>query len=615
MSPFNTYPVGVNWWLGSSGPETWTRFDLAEVERDFARCRAEGYNTLRVMLRWEDFQHSDPVDVWFDETTVARLDAVIACARRHDLRIVLTLFVAWMCGVFYKPRFLASSQAMLDDPEMLRLQRQYVEYFGRRYAHEPGILAWNLANENYMAGGETRGEVWQWMTLLADGLRKAGVTQPITTGINLLGYSPANGKQYGGDWSWYVRDSSDVGDYNVTHPYMNRAWNSHLTNGALSPRSTMWPAFLARSYEGIGGKPVMLEEFGTLGDMVMDDELTAPHFVRRVLFSGFANGNIGSLYWSCVDYERNQVSFDVCQFESGTGVWDRSGQPKPFAAALREFATFAATTWTPTLMPLRRRAAIVVTRQERVGDRAVFHEAFLLAKAAGFDPDIIAPDQDFSPYALLLWPGHGDGCRTKDWMRLQAWVAGGGILYLSHGGAYLQDVRQLFGLRIADRVEVPATAQTLVVDGVSSTFSLPDSPAADLLLQAAGAKVHAADANGPVLSEHTVGAGRAWFCRYPIEHCSRRQDPLPAAAVALYRRLANAAGLAASEAETPQGVEAVGMADGTRRLLILVNHNRAAAEVRIPAVGWKMLVSHDATDLGGGRYRLGDVLVVSRDLP
>ncbi len=615
MSPFSTYPVGVNWWLGSSGPETWSRFDLDEVDRDFARCRAAGFNTLRVMLRWEDFQKSDPVDVWMDEDVVARLDAVIACARKHELRIVLTLFVAWMCGVYYKPRILADSQAMLDDPEMLRIQRAYVEFFGKRYAREPGILAWNLANENYMAGGKTRGEVWNWMTLLADGLRKAGVTQPVTTGVNLLGFTPANGKHYGGDWSWYVRDASDAGDYNVTHPYMNRAWNSHLTNGALAQRTTLWPAFMARAYEGIGRKPVMLEEFGTLGDMVMDDELTAPQFVRRVLFSGFANGNIGSLYWSCIDYARDQVSFDLVQFESGTGVWQRDGRPKAFAKSLSEFAAFAKATWTPTLVPERRRAAIVVSPQERDGERAVFHESFLLAKAAGIDPDIIAPDQDFSPYALLIWPGHGEGCRTKDWMRLQAWVKAGGTLYLSHGGAYLADFRELFGLRIVDRVETPTGPQRLTIDGATSEFLIPDAKAADLLLNTGGATVHAADHNGPVLSEHLVGTGRAWFSRYPIEHGCRRLDPLPEAAVALYRRLRDAAGIAPLAVETPPGVEAVAMRDGARRLIIVVNHNRAQAQVRVGVAGWRAVLSHGATDLGDGRYQVADVLLLERQEP
>ncbi len=50
------FRLGINYWPVSSAMYWWRRCDAAEVAQDFARIRAAGFDTVRLFLRWEDFQ-------------------------------------------------------------------------------------------------------------------------------------------------------------------------------------------------------------------------------------------------------------------------------------------------------------------------------------------------------------------------------------------------------------------------------------------------------------------------------------------------------------------------------------------------------------------------------
>ena len=85
------FRLGVNYWPSRSAMSWWRRFDEAEVERDFARIHAVGFDSVRVFLLWEDFQPS-PDRVC--EHALRRLVAVADAAQRAGLALVPTLFTA-----------------------------------------------------------------------------------------------------------------------------------------------------------------------------------------------------------------------------------------------------------------------------------------------------------------------------------------------------------------------------------------------------------------------------------------------------------------------------------------------------------------------------------------
>jgi len=47
--------LGVNYWPAAKAMYWWQNFDRAEVEQDFRRLAAAGFQVVRIFLIWEDF--------------------------------------------------------------------------------------------------------------------------------------------------------------------------------------------------------------------------------------------------------------------------------------------------------------------------------------------------------------------------------------------------------------------------------------------------------------------------------------------------------------------------------------------------------------------------------
>ncbi|HAF16734.1 MAG TPA: hypothetical protein DCG84_00140, partial [Peptococcaceae bacterium] len=68
------FPLGVNYWPAAKAMYWWQNFDAAEVEQDFRRLAAAGFQVVRIFLIWEDFQ---PVP---DKVSSRSLDCLVAVA-------------------------------------------------------------------------------------------------------------------------------------------------------------------------------------------------------------------------------------------------------------------------------------------------------------------------------------------------------------------------------------------------------------------------------------------------------------------------------------------------------------------------------------------------------
>ncbi len=78
----------------------WKRFDVEEVQRDFARIRAAGFDSVRVFLLWEDFQ---PAPDRIAKEALTRLATVADAAMNNNLYLMPTLFTGHMSGVIWTP--------------------------------------------------------------------------------------------------------------------------------------------------------------------------------------------------------------------------------------------------------------------------------------------------------------------------------------------------------------------------------------------------------------------------------------------------------------------------------------------------------------------------------
>ena len=50
------FVLGVNYWASQTAMDMWSKWDAADIEKDFAALAAQGVEVLRVFPRWDDFQ-------------------------------------------------------------------------------------------------------------------------------------------------------------------------------------------------------------------------------------------------------------------------------------------------------------------------------------------------------------------------------------------------------------------------------------------------------------------------------------------------------------------------------------------------------------------------------
>jgi endo-1,4-beta-mannosidase len=109
-------------------------------------------------------------------------------AHKHHIYLHPTLFVGGEVGEAYWDVPWRLGRNPQADPEMLRLETNHAQEFGRRYAHETAILAWDLTDEPpfWIAADTSDAMAVNWTRLIAGGLRKFDKMHPIVVGVSTL---------------------------------------------------------------------------------------------------------------------------------------------------------------------------------------------------------------------------------------------------------------------------------------------------------------------------------------------------------------------------------------------------------------------------------------------
>lgn len=201
------------------------------------------------------------------EQGLRALDRVIACAAEHAVRLILVLTNNWSdfggAPAVLKqvaPGERLSKNAFWSDPRAIAAQLAYQRALatrvnaltGVRYADEPAIMAWELANEARCERAHPR-TLARWAQRMAQGLRDAGVQQLIAWGG-------------GGELGRYGEDlrviAADGGvDILTLHMYGSELWS--WPRRSLEARAINWGQ--ARLHERAAvarraGLPLLLEE-------------------------------------------------------------------------------------------------------------------------------------------------------------------------------------------------------------------------------------------------------------------------------------------------------------------------------------------------------------------
>lgn len=510
------YMVGCNYWASHAGPEMWINWDEAAVRRDLKKLADLGLDTLRVFPNWRDFQPLTPHrgqkganlgylekkqnPRYLDEEMLTRFGIFLDLCREYGLRCIVGLLTGWMSGRLFAPTALLDKN-LFTDPTALLFEQRFVAEMVTRFKDHPAVYAWDLGNEcNCLSECESRDAAANWTGLIANAIRAADPAKPVVSGMHGLT----------ADGIWAIADQGEYCDLLTTHPYPK--WCSHTYfDPTLSFRTTMHATCETKLYADLSGKPCMMEEIGTMGPMICSDEAAAD-FIRLNLFSGWANGSRGLLWWCANEQTNLRTSpFFENMIERELGLFYADGTAKPVTRVLSEFAEFLKTA--PQLPKAKEDAVCILTKDTDTW--GIAYMAWCLAKQAGLNLRFCWCEDRLPESRIYMLPSiSGLNVLPLDrYEQLQEKVRRGAKLYISNDDGILSGFEALCGLKITDSAP-RAEEGTLHVEDAHIPFRRRTA----YQIVPTTAQAIAYDNKGkPIICDHVFGAGKVYYVNFPLE--------------------------------------------------------------------------------------------------
>ncbi len=540
--------IGCNYWASHAGTNMWSDWRSDIVEADFARLAENNVRVLRIFTLWSDFQplrihrggggferelrlgesplpHTEEGQAGLDPVMLKRFGLFCDLAEKYGIQLIVGLVTGWMSGRMHMPEAFAG-KSLLTDPLVIRWQVRFVRYMVRHFKDKPAIAAWDLGNECNCMGSASQDQAYLWATIITDTIKLEDPDRPVVSGLH--GLSPTG--------SWTAEDQGEILDILCTHPYP--LFTPHCNTDPINRmKSILHSTAESVYYEGLGGKPCFIEEAGTLGPMIADEDIAAD-YIRTALISAWAHDLRGFVWWCANEQsELHHTPYDWDSVERELGLFRIDGSKKPVAEAFSDFAK-ALSKWeadTLPVLPKRVTDAVCVLTMGQ-DNWANAYGTFLLAKQAGLDISFTWCHDELPMANVYLLPGLSGLaaiwgheleeilCRVRE---------DGATLYLSLDDALLSPFSAFTGMKVKTR-RVRCQADTVTLGDTVFTMSSQIR----LETESVGAAVLAADENGePVFTKNTYGKGTVYTLVYPIE---KQAGTVPAiidgeAAVPLYR--------------------------------------------------------------------------------
>lgn len=519
----NEFITGVNYWASHAGTAMWSDWKPDVVEHDLQTLEENGITHLRVFPLWSDFQ---PVKAlyagggsfaeyrmtderlpanpdYLDERMLGHFHDFCRIALAHHMKLIVGLITGWMSGRLFVPPAL-DGKNILTDPEAMMFQQKFIRGFVTRMRKEEAIAAWDLGNEcNCMGTVTNRAQSYTWTACITNAIKAADHTRPVVSGMHSLSC----------DQIWAIEDQGESTDILTTHPYP--LWVEHCSrDGIASLRTLLHATAQSRFYADIGKKPCLVEEIGTMGPMVCDDK-TAAGFLRVNLFSNWAHGAKGLLWWCANDQSRlDAAPYDWNMCERELGILDKDGRPTEMLLEMKHFSAWmcahpiALPAGTPDI------SCILSKGQDHWG---IAYMSYILAVQAGLSLEFVYAEDGIPKRPAYLLPSiSGTNVISKrDYDQLKAYVEEGSRIYISYDDGFLTEFTAFTGLTIRDSSQ-GSRSGALILDEREIPLQ---SGARTLDLARAGAKPIGESKDGyPWLSAHEYGKGAVYFLAAPLEH-------------------------------------------------------------------------------------------------
>lgn len=523
------FMLGCNYWASHAGAEMWKNWDEEQVERDMQDLSEYGVKYLRVFPNWKDFQPVMPVyggegrikeymlegcrepeNPWYlDEVMLDRFGKFCTVAEKYGMKLIVGLITGWMSGRLFIPSAL-NGKNLCTDPVALKFELLMVRGIVSRFCDRDVIYAWNLGNEcNCMSKVNTREEAMVWTAAVSNAIRAADPDRPVISGMHSLSVDRD---------AWRITDQADWNDILTTHPYAY--FVPYCKNDPIdSIRTLMHGTCETMLYASVGKKPCLVEELGTLGPNICNDDISGS-FMRLNLISNWANGSAGLLWW-CAHEQLNLETppYNWFMLERELGMLDINRRPKPILKEMKKISDWLGTVDFELEAPVKD-ALILLTKEQDCWATAFM--SFILGKQAGVTLDFLAPNLDIPDSAVYFMPSVHSGCPlyARYYNQLLDKVYNGAVLYVSNGDAFFNKREEVFGASVISSEDT--------YDSGTFTFNgsvIPYERYCKVGIEPTTAQVLANDGNGkPIFTVNNFGKGKIYYLNFPLEDMLSRQN-------------------------------------------------------------------------------------------
>ncbi|MBN2247364.1 MAG: cellulase family glycosylhydrolase [Coriobacteriia bacterium] len=516
------FPVGVDLYPLDDERASFDDWYAHDLEPDLAAMAAANLSLVRVFVSWKLFE---PQVGQYDDEAEDRLGEVLASARAHDLKAIVTFFAddrfAEMNDVTW-----AKKRDPRTDDYLIQREVSLVQRVVNRYRTDPAIWAWELGNEAFFTGFESEDALQKWTAALREAIREVDTARAIMLGVDVETLV----RETGVDATAAI-DAFEHAVSHVTAPYLSYIAEGPLTHGP----ATYLDSFLLRC--GLRSLPVMADGVGvhSLDGSVAEEAA----YMRTALFSTLMNRGAGVMLrrWRDMDAEKREPYFRD-PFEVLVGLTDTGGEPKPSLEEVRRFTRTAARLDLRHHLPAPERAAVLIPAERHdplpslagLYDPRSCLQAYIAAKEAHLPVTLVREGAGLKDMMTIFIPSAGK-LSPSMWQELGAFVQSGGSVVLSYGGGDADPaIREIFGVDFLGDHGVRAIVSCRVAQpGLLGDLTAFDARL-DLphyaLVGGGSATVVATDATGsPLLTLNQYGQGRAVFVAAPLERAIAQSDP------------------------------------------------------------------------------------------
>ena len=346
--------LGVNYWPRTTAMAMWSRFDIGEIDEDFARIARLGLDVVRFFLSWDVFQ---PAPDAISRTALDDFATVLDRAHAHGLRAMPTLFCGHMSGVNWLPAWTLDRSRTAgrfrtftrdgESPygigdfytgELLEAQRAFARAAGERVREHAALFAWDLGNEFSNLREPARpSDAQHWSAALAHDL-----------------FAASNVGATGGIHGEDVTFERNIRPSSIAEPWLFATMHGYSVYSAFA-RDRLDADVVPFLYEltaACARKRVLFSEFGNPScapgvraapgaAFACLSEAEMVVYARRVLDRLQRRGALGAFWWCWADYAPELHAtppFDRAPHELTFGLVRGDGSLKPVADALAAFA-------------------------------------------------------------------------------------------------------------------------------------------------------------------------------------------------------------------------------------------------------------------------------------